>query len=318
MPESRPIVLGGDDVARLADMSAVIAVIEKAFHARAAGQFVAPPRHAVAFPGFGSLIFTTGGMTGGPALAGFRVRNDFDKSDTINDQIVAVWNMETARLEGLVLSDEVGAIRTGAIGGVAIKFMARPDAAVAAVIGAGPQARTQIEAAARVRKLREIRVFSRTAEKRAAFAAATEVRTGVACLAASSAEAALDGADIVILATTSKTPVIRAEWLKAGAHVNTLGPRSRGASEIGPDVVERASLIATDSPEQIAALSAPHFLSGTPAMDRMIDLADIVTGTAPADIARGSISLFCSIGLAGTEIMIAAAMLAAAKRERDL
>jgi ornithine cyclodeaminase/alanine dehydrogenase-like protein (mu-crystallin family) len=311
----RPLILGDDDVARLADMGTAIAAVERAFHARATGNFVAPPRHAVEFPGFGSLIFTTGGMTGGPALAGFRVRNDFDKNDTINDQIVAVWDMKTARLEGLVLSDEVGAIRTGAIGGVAIKFMARPDAAIAAVIGAGPQARTQIEAAARVRQLREIRVFSRSADKRDAFAEATAARTGVACLAASSAEAAVGGADIVILATTSKTPVIEASWLKAGAHINTLGPRSKSGAEIGADVAGRASLIATDSPDQIAALGSAYFLADTPAMDRMVDLADMVAGRTARRPPHDAISLFCSIGLAGTEILVAAALLAAARAQ---
>jgi ornithine cyclodeaminase len=312
-----PLILGDDDVARLADMGTAIAAVERAFHARATGNFVAPPRHAVEFPGFGRLIFTTGGMTGDQALAGFRVRNDFDKSDTINHQIVAVWDMKTARLEGLVLSDEVGAIRTGAIGGVAIKFMARPDAAIAAVIGAGPQARTQIEAAARVRQLREIRVFCRSADKRAAFAEAMAARTGVACLAASSAEAAVDGADVVILATTSKAPVIKADWLKAGAHINTLGPRGERGAEIGPDVAERASLIATDSPDQIAALGSAYILADTPAMARMVDLADMVAGKVQAGIEPNAISLFCSVGLAGTEIMVAAAIMAAAKHERS-
>lgn len=316
MTGSGPLILGAEDVARIADMGAATAAIEQAFRARAAGTFVAPPRHAVGFPGFGSLIFTTGGMTGEPALAGFRVRNDFDKSGAVNDQVVAVWDMATARLDGLVLGEEVGAIRTGAIGGVAVKFMARQDARIAAVIGAGPQAKTQIEAAARVRQLSEIRVFSRSTDGRAAFAERSSERTGVRCLAADSARAAVEGADIVVLATTSKAPVIEAGWLKAGAHINMLGPRGRSGAEIGLDVVERADPIATDSPEQIAALTDPFFLTGSPAMARMVDLADIVAGRAAGRSKGDEISLFCSVGLAGTEIMVAAALLAAAKRER--
>jgi ornithine cyclodeaminase len=123
-------------------------------------------------------------------------------------------------------------------------------------------------------------------------------------------------ADIVILATTSKSPVIQANWLKAGVHISTLGPRVKNRSEVGVDVVERASLIATDSPEQIAALGDPYFLTGTAGMERLVDLADIVAGRASGRQNRDEISLFCSVGLAGTEVMVAAAILAAAKREQ--
>jgi alanine dehydrogenase len=122
-----PMVLADVDVKRLGDMGLAIAAVEAAFRARAAGTFVAPPRNTVAFPGFGNLIFTNGGSTGEPAVAGFRVRNTFDPSDRVDDQLTAVWDMKSARLEGIVLGPRVGAIRTGAIGGVAIKHMARPD-----------------------------------------------------------------------------------------------------------------------------------------------------------------------------------------------
>jgi ornithine cyclodeaminase len=316
MSAGGPIVLAEEDVVRLGDMGLAIAAVETAFKARAAGKFVAPPRQTVAFPGFGNLIVTNGGSTGEPAIAGFRVRNTFDPSDVVDDQLTAVWNMGTARLEGLLLGPHVGTIRTGAIGGVAIKHMARPDSHLAAVIGTGAQAATQIEAAARILKLRRIKVFSRTAEKRAVFAEATELRTGVATSTAASAEEAVADADIVILATTSRSPVIRGGWLKAGVHINTLGPRAKNRSEVGTDVVERASPIATDSPEQIAALGDPYFLTGTAGMERLVDLADIVAGRAPSRQDKDEISLFCSVGLAGTEVMVAAAILAAAKREQ--
>ena len=123
-------------------------------------------------------------------------------------------------------------------------------------------------------------------------------------------------ADIVILATTSKSPVIQAGWLKAGAHINTLGPRAKSGSELGLDTASRASPIATDSPEQIAALADPYFLAGTAAMERLVDLADIVAGRASGRQNTDEISLFCSVGLAGTEVMVAAAILAAARSEQ--
>ena len=314
MNEPGPMILSGDDVVRLADMGLAITAIEDAFKARAVGKFIAPPRNVVSFDGLGSLVFTTGGSTGDPALAGFRVRSDFDADAAVDDQIVAVWNIVSAKLEGLLLGQHVGSIRTGAIGGVAIKYMAQPGAEIAAVIGTGRQAATQIEAAARVRNLREIRVFSRSPDKLAAFAEMTAVRTGVSTLVAKSAEAAVKEADIVILATTSKVPVIERKWLKPGAHINNLGPKRKDGSEIGLDIAEHASLLATDSPEQIAAFTNPFLLIDTPAMDRMVDIANIIAGGTPGRTDTDAISLFCSVGLAGTEVMVAAAILAAARK----
>lgn len=316
MNEPGPMILGNDDVLRLADMGLAITAIEEAFKARAVGKFIAPPRSEVSFGGLGSLVFTTGGSTGDPALAGFRVRSDFHSDAAVDDQIVAVWNMVGGRLEGLLLGQHVGSIHTGAIGGVAIKYMAQPGAEIAAVIGTGRQAATQIEAAARVRNLREIRVFSRSPETRSAFAEMIAARTGVSTLAAKSAEAAVKEADIVILATTSKVKVIERDWLKPGAHINNIGPKRKNGAEIGFDIAEHASLLATDSPEQIAAFTNPFFLIGTPAMDRMVDIADIIVGRAPVRTDTDAISLFCSVGLAGTEVMVGAAILAAARKRQ--
>lgn len=315
MSDTGPMILSDDDVQRLADMGLAIDAIEAALKARAAGKFIAPPRSTVTFAERGSLVFTTGGSTGDPALAGFRVRSDFHSDKAIDDQIVAVWNIESARLEGLLFGQNVGSIRTGAIGGVAIRHMARPDATIAAVIGTGRQAATQIAAAARVRDLREIRVFSRSSENRAAFAEAMAARLGVSTLAAKSAQAAVDGADIVIVATNSKTPVIERDWLKTGVHINTLGPKTKNGAEIGVDIAQHAALLATDSPEQIASLAHPFFLAGTPAMDRMVDIAEIAVGHAPGRTEPKALSLFYSVGLAGTEVMVAAAILAAARKE---
>lgn len=314
MSNTGPIILSSDDVLIHADMGIAIAAIEEAFKARAVGKFIAPPRNMVSFDGLGSLVFTTGGSTGDPALAGFRVRSDFSSDKAIDDQIVAVWNMKTARLEGLLFGQHVGSIRTGAIGGVAVKHMARPDATIAAVIGTGRQAATQIEAVACVRDLQEIRVFSRSPENRDAFAKTVSTKTKVSTRASDTAEAAVEGADIVIVATNSNVPVIAADWLKAGAHINMLGPKRKDGAEIGLDIAGRADLLATDSPEQIAAFTYPFFLNGTPAMDRMVDIADIIGGGASGRKSSKAISLFCSVGLAGTEVMVAAAILDTARQ----
>jgi ornithine cyclodeaminase len=116
-------------------------------------------------------------------------------------------------------------------------------------------------------------------------------------------------ADIVICATTSSTPIIRASDLKPGVHVNTVGPKTQREYELGLDIADIADVIATDSPEQTRAYASPFFLAGSGNEHRMADLADII---AKREIGRRSsqdTTLFCSVGLAGTEVVVASAII---------
>ncbi len=314
-PSSAPLVLNDEDVAELAAMGLVIPAIERAMHARSAGAFVSPPRHQVNFPGHGALTFTIGGATAELPFAGFRVYDTFTAGHADSDQIVALWNLATGRLDAIILGNRLGAIRTGAIGGIAIKTLARADARVGAIVGTGRQAETQLAAMKAVRSLDLVKVFSRSEDRRVAFAADHAARLGIRVTPVASAEEAVTDADIVVLATVSPTPVIRASWLKPGTHVTTVGPKSSREHELGFDVAERAAVIATDSPEQVAAYADPFFLQGTPAMARLVDLSEIMAGRLPGRQNDKAITLFCSVGLAGTEVMAAAALVRAV-RER--
>jgi ornithine cyclodeaminase/alanine dehydrogenase-like protein (mu-crystallin family) len=290
-------------------MPFAIKAVEDALLQRARGAFISPPRHAVAIDGAGDLVFTVGGRAGGAQpVAGFRAYTTF--SGLQDDQLVAVWDVVTGRLKVIVIGSLLGAIRTGAIGGAAIRHLSRADSEVIAVIGSGLQARTQLEAAVAVRRVRDVRVFSRSAENRHRFAMEMRERIGLPVHAVDTARTAVEGADIVLCATASPEPVIRAEWLKPGLHINTVGPKTIDAHELPIDIAAAASRIVTDSPAQLKAYARPFFLTGTPHMDRVEDLADIVAGSRPAGAAgrvRGldDVTLFCSTGLAGTEVVVA-------------
>ncbi|MEX0852845.1 MAG: NAD(P)-binding domain-containing protein [Bauldia sp.] len=305
-----PIILVDADVARLADMSAVIEAIKGALLAKATGAFVAPPRHVVSFAGGGDLVFTVGGSE---RLGGFRAYVSKPSDGHAPDQLVAIWDMTSAAIQGVVLGEKLGAIRTGAIGGVAVDVMANMQATTVAVIGTGRQAATQLEAVACVRNVGEVRVFGRSADNLRAFASTMASRLGLAVDAAPSPREAVEGADVVVIATTSLSPVIRADWLKAGAHVNSVGLKGKVAHETGLDLAERADLIATDSPAQIAAYGDDFMLAGTPHMERVTDLADLLAGKVPGRADSDAVSLFYSIGLAGTEVVAAATIVAAAR-----
>ena len=313
------LVLDDSDIHHLVDIAGLVAVAEQCFHAKATGNLVGPPRHRVVF-GAGSLVFTIGGLTahdGSPGLAGFRVYETFSGTDTDRNQIVAVWNSSTGAFEGLILGELLGVLRTGAIGAIAVKYMSAPDAAVCAVIGSGRQAEAQLMATAAARpSLRIVRVFSRSLDNRERFAVQMSKRLGLSVASVASAREAVADADVVLCATDSPTPILESNWLKRGAHVSSVGPKLVDEHELPTDVVDRSDIVATDSIAQVHSSGKAFFLHGTPAWARMIDLAEIVTGRAAGRNSNTDLTLFCSVGLAGTEVVIASTILREWQREQ--
>ena len=171
-----------------------------------------------------------------------------------------------------------------------------------AVIGTGTQAWFQLWALSAVRELREVRAYSPDAARRARFTERLASTSDAVC-PAPDARSAVEGAEIVILATSSATPVIDASWLTAGAYVTTLGPKQRGRAEFGLDLRAAAGLLVTDSLAQIDAYDPPNILVGSPHRGRLVSLGAVRAGQA-ARAAGNGIILFFSVGLAGTEVFL--------------
>ena len=301
------LILTDNDLGSLLNMSELIPLMTEFLHAQAANTAVTPARHNVAFHPFGNLVFTIGGVHNQDrALAGFRAYHNFKTHADVEDtQIVGVWDSESGALSGLVLGKSLGEWRKGAIGGVAVQHMSRPDAGTCAVIGTGRQARTQLLAASACRTFSEVRVYSRAENGRRQFAAELTAELKLKVRAVETAREAVEGAEIVLCATRSTTPVLETAWLAHGAHVNSVGPKTRSSDELPIDIASRVSLIASDSIEQLADSPELNFLSAEPVWARLQPLSTLVAGTTASAPAHGDISLFCSTGLAGTEVLAA-------------
>jgi alanine dehydrogenase len=303
MAETDPTVLTDSEFDALVPMEVAVARMEEAFREHAAGTLRSPPRFGLDVEE-GSLVFTAGAAEALGAM-GFRVYQTVAEGD----QLVASFDTETGTLEGVVIGTRLGAVRTGAIGGVAVDHLAREDAVVLGVLGSGKQARTQVEAVTSVRAFEEARVFSPTRENREAFA--REASREMEVEAVASAETAVRGADVLIVATTSTEPVFDPEWLAPGAHVTTLGPKFEGASEIDPSLPARCDSIVTDSLAQVDGYDRPYVVSGDE-RDRTVELSAIVAGEREGRSDPDDRTLFCSVGLAGTEVVLARAAFEAA------
>ncbi|GAA3725070.1 hypothetical protein GCM10022225_02490 [Plantactinospora mayteni] len=287
------------EVAARLDPATAVRAIRDALLAAYRGRLVAPPRVAAPLAG-GRLVLTAGQLTG--EWYGFRSYDTFGHAE--GEQVVALHEAGTGRVRAIAVGEEIGSRRTGALGGVAVDVLARPDAATLGVIGAGGQAWAQVWAIAAVRRLREVTVFCRTPAGREKFAARVRAELGIPARPVSTAPAAVRDRDIVVLATTSPTPVISAADLSPGSHLNTVGHKQVGRAEFGPDLLDRADLLVTDSLTQAGAYDPPMLATVGAYAGRLRGLGAVLAGALPGRTTADQVTVFCAVGLAGSEAFL--------------
>jgi ornithine cyclodeaminase/alanine dehydrogenase-like protein (mu-crystallin family) len=223
--------------------------------------------------------------------------------------VVPLFRTRTGELVALIEADYLGQVRTGAASGVATKFLAREDARVAGILGTGLQARTQLEAMVAVRRIERVRAFGRNPQRRADFCAEMTQRLSVPVEPAASGDEAVRGADIVITATNSSTPVLKGEWLAPGMHINAIGGNFPQKRELDEAAVRRADVIAADSVAQSQDESGDLlqvFGDDPQSWAAVRELSDIVAGRAPRRTRADQVTLFKSNGIAIEDVVTAA------------
>ena len=203
-----------------------------------------------------------------------------------------LFDANTAEPLVLMEANYLGQIRTGAASGYATDVMANPQTQVLGVIGSGFQARSQVEAMRAVRRIKEVRVWSRNTGNTRQFASEMDAT------AVDSAEAAVRGADIIVTATNAKDPVIQKDWIAPGVHINAMGSNVATRRELPADLVRSAGLVAVDSLEQARIEAGDLILAES--WENVVELKDIERVYDP-----GRITIFKSIGL-GVEDVAAA------------
>ncbi|MDS0476399.1 ornithine cyclodeaminase family protein [Natrinema sp. 1APR25-10V2] len=296
-----PMLTDGDVYSQF-DYEQVVDAMRDAFAERAAGTLEAPPRWRVD-AGEGDLVFTAGSATGPANATGFRVYTTHPGSDDELTELVAIFDATTGAFEGLLVGYAVGGLRTGGIGGVAIDALAREDSETLGILGSGFQARAQVGAACAARDFAEVVVYSPTAESRESFAETADGEVEPPVRAVDDPEPVVREADALVCATNSEEPVFDPDWLEAGTHVTTIGPRFADAHELPLAVVDRADAIATDSLPQVDAYDRPYVASGDD-RERMIELAGVLENPDLGRQHADDVTLFCSVGLAGTEVVL--------------
>jgi alanine dehydrogenase len=215
------------------------------------------------------------------------------------------WLLDAATAKPLALMEAnwLGQIRTGAASGYATDLLAPKSADRMGVIGAGFQARSQVEAVAQVRDLKEVRVWSRRESNRQRFAEDIHKSLGITAVAATSAEDAVSGMPIVTTATWSKDPVVESSWIAPGAVVNAMGSNNPERRELPADLIARAGRIVVDSIE-VARIESGDLLLAWAAEDwstpRLIELKDLTGDARP----ESEVAIFKSNGLGVEDVAV--------------
>ena len=314
----RTLLVTHREVAGLLPMTECIDAMADALRALAAGDALLPLRQVVSLPNSRNLLALMPGQLGvnsrehARSVVGAKVITVFpgNESTPLDSHlgVVLLFEAEMGRLLAIIDASSVTAIRTAAVSGVATRLLSNEDAGDLAILGAGVQAMTHLEAMREVRTVRRVRVWSRTPQRSARFAEKARQRFGVAVEISDTAEACVRGADIICTVTASREPVLHGAWVADGAHISAVGAALPVARELDTAAVARSRLFVDRRESAMAeagdilipmaegAFNADHIRG---------DLGEVLMGAVPGRESRSDVTLFKSLGLAVEDLAAA-------------
>jgi ornithine cyclodeaminase/alanine dehydrogenase-like protein (mu-crystallin family) len=229
---------------------------------------------------------------------------------------VSLYDGKTGVLLALIQADYLGQVRTGAASGVASQYMARPDAMEVGLFGSGKQARTQVQALCKVRKIRRIQVYSPNDERRRRFAQEMSDVCQCEIEPVPRPEMAAEDKDIIVTATSSREPVLNGHWIAEGTHLNVIGSNFLGKAEVDAVAVRRCDSIVVDSKDQ-ARIEAGDFVQaleeGSIHWADIHELGQVIVGRYTGRAHSQDVTMFKSLGIALEDIAVAGRLYAKAQ-----
>ena len=320
------LILREAEIRELLDPAACLEAVERAFTAYATGRAELPAVINLEVPeSRGEIHIKAGHLRGGPHYA-VKIASGFYDNPALglpqNDGMVLAFDARTGAPAALLLDNGfITDRRTGAAGGVAARHLARQDARIVAVIGCGTQPRHQLEALALVRSYDEVRLFGRRAERARDCAAALErdaiLPPGCRLSIAPTVREAVRGADIVITVTSSREPLVRAEWIGPGTHVTAVGSDGPDKQELEPELLKRADLLVADSLSQCLRLGEIHHAVEAGAISEgkvTAEIGEITAGQKRGRSAADQITVCDLTGVGVQDVAAAGVVLERARR----
>jgi alanine dehydrogenase len=290
------------EVREMLPVSEAIRLMQEAFERLASGEAINQPRRRLILP-TGSVLHYMAASDGryfGAKIYSANARHGAHF-------LFLLYRAEDAQPLALMEANHLGQIRTGAVSGLATRYMARADADTLGIIGSGFQARSQLAAMLAVRPFRQVRVWSRDTVRRNAFASECSEAFSTNVTAVNTAEEAVRGSAVVVTATNAKDPVLLSGWVAPGTHINAMGSNQAKRRELPADLIHRADWIAVDSIEQARMESGDLLLAldENGWNDPKLDELSIVVSNARRKRQPADITIFKSNGLAVEDVICA-------------
>jgi ornithine cyclodeaminase/alanine dehydrogenase-like protein (mu-crystallin family) len=297
------LLLTEDDVRRALTMEVALEAVEQGLRKLALDEAQNIPRARVQTDH--AMLHTMSAAAKSLGVMGAKVYSTSRKGAQF---LVPLFDGKTGALLSLMQADYLGQMRTGAASGVATQYMARPDANTVGLYGSGKQARTQLLAVCKVRKVRLAHVYSPNEEHRTAFAREMSALCETEVVPVARPQDAAANKDIVITATSSREPVLNSGWISQGTHLNAVGSNFLGKAELDAMTLRRCADIVVDSKDQARLVAGDFqqaFEEGSLHWSDVRELGAIIVGRYPVRKHAQDITLFKSLGIAIEDVAVA-------------
>ncbi|HEY3365772.1 MAG TPA: ornithine cyclodeaminase family protein [Symbiobacteriaceae bacterium] len=300
-----------DEVRAFAPIPTAIALVAEGFWAVARGEVRNFPVVRELIPEHEGIFGVKSGYLPGAGVlglkaGGFWAQNVPRHGLGAHQSTVLLFAPETGQLRGVVCANYLTALRTGAVGAVAARALARPDSRRVGLVGTGVQAEMQLRCLAAVLPIEEALIWSVDAGSVASFLKRT-ADLGFPVKPMTEAEPVVRQSDIVVTTTPAFQPVVRAEWLHPGLHITAIGADTRGKQELATDVLPKADRVVVDSFEQASELGELQhpFRAGLIRREQVTTLGEVLVGMAPGRRTPTEVTVFDATGLIMQDLVVA-------------
>ena len=311
-------ILRGPEIRALLPMDACIDLMRRTMIAVSQGRACIPLRSVV--PVTNGMMGVMPGALADPDCFGLKLLSLFPGNPAVGLSshlgLVLLFEPEHGRPVAMMDAAEITAIRTAAASGLATDLLAREDAGDLAILGAGEQAASHLEAMLAVRKVRRVRIWSRTTAHAEAFAASQGAKWNIAIEAVADPEAAVVGTNLICTVTASRKPILKGAWIAPGAHLNVVGASRADAAEIDIEAVTRSRYFVDYRASTLA--EAGEYLRavavGAIGEDHIqAEIGEVASGAKPGRRTPSEITLYKSLGIAAQDLAAAHFLLDAAR-----